>query len=1311
MIPEALPPGRFFRCLVLLVLLLSSGPLRGQGGLVPVDPPIIPIEPPIIPIDPPIIPPEQPFDIEIPVPFGSVWRLWRGTAEPATNAPAWTDPRFDHTAWSGATGPVVSGNLFLGGTLLRDMRGAYTTVYLRREFLLEDPASVNAAIVHVRASDGCAVWINGVEVGRSNLAPGPLPRTSKALVDGSSLFSFSDFPVESLDAVLRPGTNHIAVLGASSALTDAAFVLDASVQVVRDRTPPVVDRTVPEGGSVVRAFNRFEILLSEAVQGVDAADLRINGNAATNVLVVAPDDYVFEFASPPPGPVEVTFRPDHGITDTSRLRNPLASVTWSLQVDPTAPPEGFVISEFMADNTRTLRDDDGDRTDWLEIQNTGAQAASLDGWGLSVDPQQPLAWRFPPVVVPKGGFLVVYASGKDRARTGQPLHTNFKLPKSGGYLALSSPSGQTVSAFDAYSAQTADVSYGRLAGNARSVGFFPLPTPGLRNATSGAGFAPEVEFSERGQAFRGTLTLSLATADPAAVIRYTTDHQEPDASSALYLGPLALTNAVEVRARAFLPGLLPGPVHSETYLPLADDVVEFSSDLPVMVIHDFNAGRPGLGVATPAHVQLFAAGTNLLRNPPLVTSRASIAARGSSTAGESKVSLKLELQDELGNDRDESLLGMPKDSDWVLYAPNGFEPILIHNPFAHQLSRDVGRYSPRTRFVVVYLVTKGTGPVQAVHYNGIYVLEEQIKAGPDRVAIDKLSAEVTRPESITGGYLMKIDRSGPSDGYIGTPHQTVLVVDPKGYELNVPQYDYLNGYFQAFDQALYGTGFRDPVKGYRAFVDVPSWIDHHLLNVLTFNVDALRLSAYFHKPRGGKLQFGPLWDFDRALRSTDGRDYSPRMWRSTVGDQGTDFFNYTWWDRLFKDPDFFQEYIDRYEALRTHQFSLPHLFALVDRLTDEVRAEQPREYKKWRVPPRGGYAAEIRDLKLWLSNRVDFIDTQFVRPPAWGAAMGLGGLDFAARTNAVLYFTTDGTDPRLPGGALNPAAQLFTGPLTFPTNTVVTARAYNPDHRPKTGVNNPPLKSLWSAPIRQALVVRPPTVVVSEIHFHPADPGPGVDPQDLEFVELLNRGDAPVDLRGVSVDGGIQHAFDDATSRWMGPGERWLLVHNPAVFAQFHPGITNAVGTYTNSLGNGGDRLVVRGRLGETWMDFRYDGAWESAADGGGRSLVLDYEGTPLTSLGEASAWRASAFRGGSPGSIDAGSVPDMALRMSRDKAGVALRFVGGRARSYRLWTRNDLGGEPWRLEQSLPAVDQDGVRTIPITPTDVPQVYRLTSP
>lgn len=755
---------------------------------------------------------------------------------------------------------------------------------------------------------------------------------------------------------------------------------------------------------------------------------------------------------------------------------------------PAATP--VVLNEFLASNSRSIEDEDGDRPDWIELFNPGTSPVNLLGWTLSDDPTLTRKWLFPAVSIPGKGFLVVFASGKDRRTDTTRLHTDFKIAReAGGYLALGDSAGVAVSELRDCPDQLANVSFGRSAANPDVVGYFPTPTPGKPNSGSGPGFAPPVDFSATSQTYRGTLTVALSTTNPAAAIVYTTDGSMPSAASTPYVAPLILTNAVQVRAQSLQEGLLPGPVRSETFIPLSDGAAGFTSDLPVLLIHHFDRGRPSPDIESFAHVQLFepdAAGITSLTNPPTLTSRAGIATRGSSTEGNSKVSLKLEFQDELGFGRALGPLGMPADPDWVLYAPNSFEPILIHNPFAHQLSRDIGRYSPRTRFVEVYFAQKGFGPVPANQYFGIYVLEEKIKLDKERVEAPELPPGIRNPPEVTGGYLLKIDRPDPGNWGFWAASEWIQYVDPKEEEILQPdraaQRTWLQSHLDAFGEALYGPGFRDPVKGYRGYIEVGSWIDHHLLNVLTFNVDALRLSAYFYKQRNGKLHFGPLWDFDRALYSTDGRDANPRTWRSKTGDGGTDFFNFSWWGRLFTDPDFHQQYIDRYQELRRNQFSGTNLWRLVDDLTGQVVKAQPREQARWYIPPRGGsYPAEIRYLKTWLTNRLDFMDRQFVRPPGFaeaGRPVKVGHkVVLSHPSDLPLYYTLDGTDPRRTGGPtgdeIAPGALRYSGPIEISRDVRIVVRARNPQHTALTGPDNPPLRSIWSGPVTETFVIGP----------------------------------------------------------------------------------------------------------------------------------------------------------------------------------------------------------------------------------------------
>jgi CotH protein/concanavalin A-like lectin/glucanase superfamily protein/lamin tail-like protein/Fn3 domain-containing protein/chitobiase/beta-hexosaminidase-like protein len=119
-----------------------------------------------------------------------------------------------------------------------------------------------------------------------------------------------------------------------------------------------------------------------------------------------------------------------------------------------------IINEFLAGNGSGLLDEDGEASDWIEIQNRGPEV-DLAGWALTDDPDLPFKWRFPSTPLPSGGYLLVFASGKDRARAGSQLHTNFKLEQAGEFLALVKPDGTPAQMFSPkYPPQRTDVSYG-----------------------------------------------------------------------------------------------------------------------------------------------------------------------------------------------------------------------------------------------------------------------------------------------------------------------------------------------------------------------------------------------------------------------------------------------------------------------------------------------------------------------------------------------------------------------------------------------------------------------------------------------------------------------------------------------------------------------------------------------------------------------------------------------------------------------------------------------------------------------------------
>lgn len=1002
--------------------------------------------------------------------------------------------------------------------------------------------------------------------------------------------------------------------------------------------PVVVESVDPAPGASLRELVTIEVQFSEPVLGVQAADLLLNSQPATNVTEVAPGDFLFTFPIPADGAVAVAWAADHGITDAATGLVAFAGGAWSYTLDTSSPAPGLLLSEFMADNRRTLHDEDGDSSDWIELYNSAETEASLEGWFLTDTVTNLARWKFPGVSVAGHGYLVLFASGKDRTDVAGRLHTNFKLPKEGGYLALVSPAGHAVSEFaPAYPKQFTDVSYGRAPGEPNTLGYFVKPTPGLLNAASGPGFAPDVRFSAPSGPFTNAFSLLLSAVSTNAVIRYTLDGTQPTNSSPVYLAPIPITNSTQVRARAYQEGLLPGPLHSENYLMLSNNVLGFVSDLPLLVINSMSKTPPNAGRYTYANLTIYEPvhGVTSLTNRPVKSLRAGIRLRGSSTEGYPKSSYAVELWNEFNEDADHSLLGLPEESDWVLYAPNNFEPVLIHNPFIHQLSRDIGQYSPRTRFVEVYLNRTG-GPVASNSYNGIYVLEEKIKIGKNRVAIDKLEPEHVKPPEVTGGYLMKFDRLDPGDAGLSAGGALMCWVSPKERDVRLaqraPQRTYAKTHFDAFAKALNGTNYTDPVLGYAPYIDLEQWIDYHILELLSANVDTMVLSCYFHKPRNGRITYGPHWDFDRALGSTDGRDVNPRLWLNAGYFTG-------WYSRVLRDKYAWQKWADRWQELRTTHLSNTNINRLIDQLTGEVLAAQPRERAKWKVALRGGsYQSEINLMKAWLSNRTDFIDTNFVSKPRLSHPGGpirpgfLFSLEPGPKSaNATIYYTLDGSDPRLPQGDIAPSARVYDAPLTFSNNVRVVARARDPARTQRGPVTSTP----WSGPAAATFVVRTPPLLITEIMFHPAAPPAGspYTASDFEFLELKNTGDTALDLVGTALTNGVEYTFTSLSAVTnLAPGERVLLVKNKAAFLSRYPGATHIAGEFAGSLGKGGDRLVVLGPLLEPVVDFRYDDAWQRLADGAGFSLVLADESVAAGFEGDPVRWRLSSRPGGSPG-------------------------------------------------------------------------------
>ena len=793
-----------------------------------------------------------------------------------------------------------------------------------------------------------------------------------------------------------------------------------------------------------------------------------------------------------------------------------------------------------------------------------------------------------------------------------------------------------------------------------------LPTPGRANRLAVARLLPPPLLSTRDRIFLSSTTLDITR--PSGVpgnttIRYTRDGTLPTPASPEFTLPVRLTESTRITARLFGPGGAASMPAEATYLEIDPDMEEFSSDLPLVILENFRGGRPPQDDFQPGFMTILDRGPDgrsSLTVPHDTATRVGIKVRGSSTAGRPKPSLSIEARDPLGMDRGITPLGLPREADWVLWGPYNFDPSLMHNPFIYELSRRIGRYAPRTRFVEVFLNTGG-GAISHRDYHGVYALVEKLERDDDRVALAPLFPEHDRPPEVSGGYLLKIDRADPGDTGFVAGGQTIRYVHPKEEVIELPERDpqrrFLRTFFNDMDRALDSADFRDPETGYARYIDVDAAIDHHLLNVLAFNVDALRLSAYMYLPRDGKLVFGPLWDFDRALGSTDGRDRNPAVWR---GSGGTDFFNYPWWNRMFRDRSFFQRYIDRFQQLRRHSFGTDSLAELIDGMADELREASVRELDRWNNLPRrqygGTWEGEVEYLKTWLGRRIAFMESQFVAPPVLAVDHSTSLVSLAAPQGGQIYYTTDGSDPLGENHQRTRRAGPYTEPVPLPAAHPLIARTYDRNHRALTGSGSPPYTMLWSGPVSsdqvRAPVPVPGDLALGELHYHPSPPtsferraNRRYDESDFEYLELHNAATGSLDLAGTTVGGDIDLVIPAEGATLLAPGESILLVADRVAFAVRYGNARTPRFEYRGSLDNENGSLRLRNGLGEEILLASWQGDWFPLAAGEGHPLVPARARDSGPTAPE--HWTTHAVHGGTPGLVEQVRTGNRGIRIS----------------------------------------------------------------
>jgi len=386
-----------------------------------------------------------------------------------------------------------------------------------------------------------------------------------------------------------------------------------------------------------------------------------------------------------------------------------------------------------------------------------------------------------------------------------------------------------------------------------------------------------------------------------------------------------------------------------------------------------------------------------------------------------KKSYGIETWDENDQDVNASILGFPEEEDWILTghvfrssSNTIFDPSLMHHYIGYELYRSMGRYASRSKFVELEVNQD---------YLGTYIFMEKLKRDNHRIDLAKMTPADNELPNVTGGYILKIDKTAGGDvapneplsyyydnwgddaryseaisfrsnydiygNLLNTPAfdppyhsgqflETYFLYEyPKSEEITSAQKQYIQTYLNDFETALLEDDFTTDHRTYTQFIDLDSFVDFFIINEITGNIDGYRISTYLNKERGSKLKMGPIWDLNIGYN---------RQNRVPFTDWIAHYNNYVdrdawmvpfWWPRLLQDPVFQQRLKQRWQTLRSNQLSTTTVLGLVQSTADYLieNGAIERNYERWNGLE-VDYEQSIVALKSYLDDRLNWMDEQ-----------------------------------------------------------------------------------------------------------------------------------------------------------------------------------------------------------------------------------------------------------------------------------------------------------------------------------------------
>jgi len=930
------------------------------------------------------------------------------------------------------------------------------------------------------------------------------------------------------------------------------------------------------------------------------------------------------------------------------------------------------INEIMPSNFSSLVDEDGESSDWIEIYNEPSNDTLLEGWYLTNDLDELTKWRFSGGTVTSDGYLIVYASGKNRPTGVGELHTNFNLSGGGGFLALVKPDGLTIASQLEYPEVYPGVSYGRDAAGVE-LGFLREASPGQANGDTSANAVNRVTFSQQRGLYESGFELSLSADLTGSVIRYTTDGSEPTPNSGeIYTGPFMVMPETRptkrgtrrIRAIALNPAVSISPVATHTYLWI--DGTTNPDAIGVTGQRDFERSITQDEVYGPLM-------SESLRDLPVI----SISKNTGVSSSEEKTSIELLSKDgsEPGFQIDCGIkivggdsVNSPKNNLRLffrgIYGESKLRyPVFANHPYTEGASDefDVLQLRGGSHDSFFYMAAPALPPILDPSWPG---------GGAQYIRNRWISdAQMLMGKTSLHGRYVHCYLNGVYHGLFHLHERPMHNYMDKYFGGNPEDYHYTNATKTGSDHSAGWRETWDQVKlaavaggeESKRWINWESLADYQLLQYYSGNTWDWRpaqnwMAAGPTRPDEGGWRFF-AWDQDVML-------YDPAANNLT----GEERFNAVdgVFELLMEDEDFRVYFSDRvYRYCFNEGFLTPGpLQESHDYRMNEIKTALVAETARWQPDPNNPRDPGLVGLDLpWDRDQEWMAEWDFVRDTFWpqrnailiqqlrdrgwypidapefspsGGPVDVGTTPVPLTHDGELYITTDGSDPRMPGGTVNPNAILLSGSDTIPAIT----ESSQVNARIKMG-------EVWSPVNELRFLIGPPAdatnLVVSEFSYRPAKASASEGPRglysrtDFEFIELTNISFEAIHLDGVHFTDGVGFDFSEITFFGLEPGESFLIVENLEAFQVRYPEVPREmiVGTYSGKLSNDGERIALQAADGSVIRDFIYNDQlpWPIASDGDGYSLELITPGAnPDHTIGQ--NWRSSLGIGGSPAGI-----------------------------------------------------------------------------